>query len=205
VLTTGLVTAPRGIGTLVAMLVAPRLMSKFDPRLIIGIGFALTAASAWQMTGFELQMGTSTVAWSGIAQGLGLGFVYLPVAAMTFTTLRPALRNEGTAIFSLLRNLGSSIGISMVVTLLTRNTQVAHASLAGHVSAYNRALQAITGASPTLRSLTTLNATVTQQAAMIAYIDDFKLLMVLCLATIPLVLLMRKGANAVSTEPVAVE
>jgi MFS transporter, DHA2 family, multidrug resistance protein len=205
VLTTGLVTAPRGIGTLLAMLVAPRLMSKFDPRLIIGIGFALTAASAWQMTGFELQMGTSTVAWSGIAQGLGLGFVYLPVAAMTFTTLRPALRNEGTAIFSLLRNLGSSIGISMVVTLLTRNTQVAHASLAGHVSAYNRALQAITGASPTQRSLTTLNGMVTQQAAMIAYIDDFKLLMVLCLATIPLVLLMRKGANAVSTEPVAVE
>jgi MFS transporter, DHA2 family, multidrug resistance protein len=205
VLTTGLVTAPRGIGTLVAMLVAPRLMHKLDPRLIIGTGFALTAASAWQMTGFELQMGTSSVAWSGIAQGLGLGFVYLPVAAMTFTTLRPALRNEGTAIFSLLRNLGSSIGISMVVTLLTRNTQVAHASLAGHVSAYSRALQAITGASPTQRSLITLNGTVTQQAAMIAYIDDFKLLMVLCLATVPLVLLMRKGAGAASTEPVAVE
>jgi DHA2 family multidrug resistance protein len=204
VLTTGLVTAPRGIGSIIALFLTPRLMSRFDPRLIIGTGFALTAVAAWQMTGFDLQMGMSTVAWSGFAQGLGVSFVFLPVASLTFATLTPALRNEGTAVFSLLRNLGSSIGISIVVTLLTRNTQIAHASLVGRVSAFNPAAQAIVGTSPTLRALTALNEAVTQQAAMIAYDDDFKLMLVLSLAAIPMVLLLRKGA-ARNAEPVALE
>jgi DHA2 family multidrug resistance protein len=126
------------------------------------------------------------------------------VASLTFATLTPALRNEGTAVFSLLRNLGSSIGISIVVTLLTRNTQIAHASLVGRVSAFNPAAQAIVGTSPTLRALTALNEAVTQQAAMIAYDDDFKLMLVLSLAAIPMVLLLRKGA-ARNAEPVALE
>jgi MFS transporter, DHA2 family, multidrug resistance protein len=204
VFTTGLVTAPRGIGSVIALLVIPRLMSIFDPRLIVGAGFALTAVAAWQMTGFDLQMGVSTIIWSGLAQGVGLSFIFLPVASLTFATLTPSLRNEGTSVFSLMRNMGSSIGISIVVTLVTRNTQIAHASLAGHVSYYNPAMHAITGALPTLRTLTELNATVTQQAAMIAYNDDFQMMLVLSLAAIPLVLLFRKGAQK-STEPVAVD
>jgi MFS transporter, DHA2 family, multidrug resistance protein len=206
VMTTGLVTAPRGIGSLIAMFLAPRLMGRIDPRLLIASGFALTALSAWQMTGFDLQMGASTIVWSGLAQGVGVGFVYLPVAATTFSTLGPALRNEGTAIFSLIRNMGSSLGISLVVTLLTRNTQIAHASLAAHVNPFSPPLQAqLAGATPTLRTLTELNAAVTQQAAMIAYDDDFKLLLVLSLATIPLVLLLRKGRRGGAAEPVALE
>ena len=76
------------------------------------------------MTGFYLQMDTAPIVWSGLAQGLGTGFVYVPLAAMTFATLSPRFRNEGTALFSLMRNVGSSIGISVVETLLTRNTQV---------------------------------------------------------------------------------
>jgi DHA2 family multidrug resistance protein len=179
-------------------------MSKFDPRLIVGAGFALTAVAAWQMTGFDLQMGMSSIVWSGFAQGVGVSFVFLPVASLTFATLTPALRNEGTSVFSLMRNMGSSIGISIVVTLVTRNTQIAHASLGGHVSYYNPAMHAITGASPDLRTLTELNATVTQQAAMIAYNDDFQMMLVLSLAAIPLVLLFRKGARK-RTDPVAVE
>jgi DHA2 family multidrug resistance protein len=202
--TTGLVTAPRGVGSVLALLVIPRLMSNFDPRLIVGAGFALTAIAAWQMTGFDLQMGTSTIIWSGFAQGVGVSLVFLPVASLAFATLTPALRNEGTSVFSLMRNVGSSIGISIVVTLLTRNTQIVHASLAGHVSYYNPAMHAITVASPTARTLTELNATVTQQAAMIAYNDDFHMMLVLSLAAIPLVLLFRKAAGQ-STEPVAVD
>jgi MFS transporter, DHA2 family, multidrug resistance protein len=205
VVTTGLVTAPRGIGSLLAMFIVPRLLGKVDARLIIAAGFALTAFSAWQMTGFDLQMGASTVVYSGLAQGVGVGFVYVPVAASAFATLTPALRNEGTAIFSLMRNLGASVGISVVITLLTRNTQIAHASLAEHVTPYSAFLQAhLASGSPTLRTLTELNATVTQQAAMIAYNDDFKLLLVLSLATIPLVLLLRKGGGS-PAEPVAIE
>ena len=204
VVTTGLVTAPRGIGTLFAMFVVGRIMRKVDLRLVIGAGFALTAFSSWQMTGFDLQMGTATIVWSGLAQGVGTGFVYVPLAAATFATLAPTLRNEGTAIFSLTRNLGSSIGISVVETLLTRNTQIVHSTLAEHVNAYNPVVQHQMGGSPTVAALAGVNAAVTGQAAMIAYNDDFQLMMYLCLAAIPLVLLLRKGGAAPS-EPVAIE
>jgi MFS transporter, DHA2 family, multidrug resistance protein len=204
VVTTGLVTAPRGAGTLAAMFIVGRLMGKIDVRLIIASGFALAAASSWQMTGFDVQMDSSMVVWSGILQGLGTGFVYVPLAAATFATLTPALRNEGTAIFSLTRNLGSSIGISVVNTLLTRNTQIMHATLSEHVSRYSPVLRAqLPDAAPSLRILAGLNATVTEQAAMIAYNNDFKLMMLLSLAAIPLVFLLRKARG--SAPPVSIE
>jgi DHA2 family multidrug resistance protein len=205
VVTTGLVTAPRGVGTLAAMFIVGRLMGKVDTRLIIGAGFALTAVSEWQMTGFDLQMDSALIVWSGIWQGLGTGFVYVPLAAATFVTLTPALRNEGTAIFSLTRNIGSSVGISVVNTLLTRNTQIMHATLSEHVTRYNPLVRAQLpgGGPPGLHMLGGLNATVTQQAAMIAYNDDFKLTMVLSLAAIPLLFLLRKGSG--SAERVHIE
>jgi DHA2 family multidrug resistance protein len=205
VVTTGLVTAPRGAGTLAAMFIVGRLIGKIDIRLIIGTGFGLAALSSWQMTGFDVQMDSSTVVWSGILQGLGTGFVYVPLAAATFATLTPALRNEGTSIFSLTRNLGSSIGISVVNTLLTRNTQIMHATLGEHVSRYSSVMRAqMPGdGSPSLHTLAGLNATVTEQAAMIAYIDDFKMMMILSLAAMPLVFLLRKAPSTV--KPVHIE
>src|SRR5579863_4045143 len=203
VVTTGLVTAPRGVGTLAAMFIVGRIMGKVDTRLIIGSGFALAAYSCWQMTGFDLQMDSATVVWSGLSQGLGTGLVYVPLAAATFATLTPELRNEGTAIFSLTRNLGSSIGISAVNTLLTRNTQIMHATLGEHVTRYSAVLRAqLPDGPPSLRTLVGLNATVTEQASMIAYNNDFKLMMMLSLAAIPLVILLRKGGSA---EPVHIE
>ena len=201
VVTTGLVTAPRGAGTLAAMFIVGRLMGRVDIRLIIAAGFSMAAAASWQMTGFDVQMDSSKVVWSGVLQGLGTGFVYVPLAAAAFATLTPALRNEGTAIFSLTRNLGSSIGISVVNTLLTRNTQIVHATLSEHVSRYSPVLRAQMPGG--LRNLAGLNATVTEQAAMIAYNNDFKLMMVLSLAAIPLVLLLRKGGTP--AEPVHIE
>ncbi|HTB69165.1 MAG TPA: DHA2 family efflux MFS transporter permease subunit [Steroidobacteraceae bacterium] len=205
VLTTGLVTAPRGLGTFCAMFVVGRIMGRIDTRLIIAIGFALTAFSSWQMAGFDLQMDSRIVIWSGLAQGLGTGFVYVPLAAVTFATLSPALRNEGTAIFSLTRNLGSSIGISIVETLLTRNTQIVHSTLAEHVTRFSPVLRAqVPNGVPTMQTLAALNASVTQQASMIAYNNDFKLMMVLSLASIPLVLLLRKG-RPVKAEPMAID
>jgi len=206
VVTTGLVTAPRGVGTLAAMFIVGRLMGKIDVRLIIATGFALAAVSSWQMTGSDIQMDSSMVVWSGLLQGLGTGFVYVPLAAAAFATLTPALRNEGTAIFSLTRNLGSSIGISVVNTLLTRNTQIMHATLGEHVSRYSPILRAQIpgGESPSLRMLAGLNATVTEQAAMIAYNNDFKLMMLLSLAAIPLVLLLRKSGTT-PAEPAHIE
>jgi DHA2 family multidrug resistance protein len=205
VVTTGVVTAPRGVGTFLAMIVISRLSKLVDQRLIIGFGFALSAFSAWQMTQFDLQMGMSTVMWSGIAQGLGSGMVFVPLTGVAFATLKSSLRNEGAALFSLARNLGSSIGISIVETLLTRNTQTLHASLAEHVTPFSPLLHAqFPGGAPSTQGLSALNARVTEQAAMIAYNDNFELTFWLSLAAIPLLLLLRKGATPRSDEAVVV-
>ena len=206
VVLTGLVTAPRGIGTLAAMFIVGRLMGKVDTRLIIATGFGLTAFSLWQMTDFYLQMDSSLVVWSGFAQGLGTGFVFVPLAAITFATLSPKFRNEGTAVFSLIRNLGSSIGISVVETLLTRNTQMMHSRLAEQITPYGDVLHAQSPmALSTIRGLAMLNERVSGQAAMIAYNNDFKLMLVLTLCAIPLVVLLRSGRSKKAAEPAVVE
>ena len=124
----------------------------------------------------------------------------MPLASLAFVTLSPVLRNEGTTMMSLIRNLGASIGISRKQTLLTRNTQIMHATLAEHVTRYSPILRAqLPAGPPTLRTLAALNATVTDQAAMIAYNNDFQLTMYLSLAAIPMVLLF--GAKARRARP----
>jgi MFS transporter, DHA2 family, multidrug resistance protein len=206
VVLTGLVTAPRGIGTLAAMFIVSRMMGKVDTRFIIATGFALTAVSLWQMTGFYIQMDSSSVVWSGLAQGLGTGFVYVPLAAITFATLSPQFRNEGTALFSLVRNVGSSIGISVVETMLTRNTQLMHSRLAEQITPYSDVLHLQPPAeTSTTQGLVMLNHGVSDQAAMIAYNNDFKLMMVLTLCAIPLVLLLRSGSRKKADEPLLIE
>jgi DHA2 family multidrug resistance protein len=198
VITTGVITAPRGMGTMVAMILVGRLIGKIDIRLIIGFGMALTAYSLWQMSGFSLQMGYGPLIWSGICQGTGLGFVFVPLSTITFATLDRTLRTDGTAIFSLLRNVGSSLGISMVTALLTENTQIVHARLAEGVRPDNPVAWSL--ASPfsftSQGGLAALNAEVTRQASMVAYIDDFWLMMLIVLAAMPLLLLMRKPRAA---------
>ena len=207
VVLTGLVTAPRGVGTLAAMFIVGRMMGRIDTRMIIAAGFALTAFSLWQMTGFYLQMDSASVVWSGLAQGLGTGFVYVPLAAITFATLAPQYRNEGTAVFSLIRNVGSSVGISIVETLFTRNAQIMHARLAEDVTPFADALhtQASSALGAVTHNLAALNASVTTQAAMIAYNNDFKLMLWLTLGAIPLVALLRIGRANRAAGPVVVE
>jgi DHA2 family multidrug resistance protein len=190
----------------IAMFIVGRLMGRVDTRLIIAAGFALTAFSLWQMTHFYLQMGTASVVWSGLTQGLGTGFVYVPLAAITFATLSSRFRNEGTAVFSLIRNIGSSVGISVVTTLFTRNSQIMHSRLAEQVTPFNDLLHAqAPGALSSTGGLAALDATVNGQAAMISYNNDFKLMMVLTLCAVPLVALLRRGAKAADSAPVAIE
>ena len=195
VFTTGLVTAPRGIGTLLAMLIVGRLSGRIDARYVIAFGFLLVTYSLWGMTGFSLQMDSGPVIWSGVFQGLGTGFAYVPLAAIAFGTLSPVYRNEGAAMFNLMRNIGSSIGISVVETLLTRNTQVAHAALAEHITPYAGAAAQLSGSAAAAASsnLAMVDRGVFQQAAMIAYNNDFKLMMVLSACVVPFVFLLRKA------------
>ncbi|MET0658950.1 MAG: MFS transporter [Steroidobacteraceae bacterium] len=112
VVLTGLVTAPRRLGSIAALVVVGRLLPIVDVRVIIGAGFDMSAISLWQMSNFYLQVDVWTVLYSGVLQGFGTGFIYMPFATTAFGTLPTHLRNEGTALFNLMRNLGSSVGIS---------------------------------------------------------------------------------------------
>jgi DHA2 family multidrug resistance protein len=195
VVTTGIVTAPSGFGTMVSMLAAGRMVGRMDGRLIIALGFALTTLSLWQMSNYTPQITEWDVIVPGFIQGLGLGFTSVPLTTMTFSTLDRRLRSDGTAIYSLSRNIGSSIGISAMQTLLVRNTATLHASLSAYISAerlmtHPDALSHMFDVA-TLRGLAGLNRVITDQAAFIAYLDDFRFMMWLTLASIPCLVFMR--------------
>ncbi len=195
VLTTGLVTAPRGIGTMIAMFLVARLINRVDNRLIILFGFLLTAVSMWQMSQFSLYMGTAPVIVSGMLQGFGLGCTFVPLNIIALSTLPRHILTQGTAIRSLMRNLGGSIGISVFEATLVGHTQVVHARLAEHVRPDNPLARApYLAPSYSLgdpSGIAALNAEVTRQAAMVAYVNDFALIMLLALVALPLVLLLR--------------
>jgi len=209
VVTAGLVMAPRGAGTMLGMFVVGRLIGRIDTRLLLLVGFSLTGWSLWVMTGFNTNVAMSTLVWTGVVQGLGLGLLFVPLSTITFATLPAALRNEATGLFSLLRNLGGSIGISFIGALLTRNTQLNHAEIAAHVTPFNPQVQSAAVMhfwNPfTAAGQAALNDEVTRQASVIAYLDDFKLLMLISLLSIPLVLLLRKPQSGAGQAPVAVE
>jgi DHA2 family multidrug resistance protein len=168
-------------------------VQKVDVRAIMACGFGLTAFALWQMTHITLQMDGTLIVFSGFIQGLGIGFTFVPLSTAAFATLAPRLRNEGTPVFSLLRNIGGSVGISIVQALLTRGSAQAHAQLAAMVAPGNQGLNGL-GAVFDLSStagLAALNAEVTRQAFAVAYIDDFWVMMVLTLAALPFLLVLR--------------
>ncbi|MBZ8133964.1 DHA2 family efflux MFS transporter permease subunit [Afifella sp. IM 167] len=198
VVTTGFVMAPRGVGTMISMILVGRLVQRFDPRLLIFVGLSLAALSLYQMTCFTPQMDNSLIIMSGVVQGLGLGFVMVPLSTVAFATLAPRYRTDGTSLFSLLRNIGSSVGISIVTTVLAHNLQINHAELVERITPFN---PMVSDAAKSLgvsqeTALAVLSQEVQRQAAMIGYIDDFKLMMIITLAVIPLLLFMRKPARA---------
>jgi MFS transporter, DHA2 family, multidrug resistance protein len=204
VVLTGLLTAPRGVGTFGAMFVVQWMMRrKFDVRIIIAVGFAVSAVSLWQMTGFYLQMDRWLLLWSGLFQGLGTGMVYVSLSSLAFATLTVDLRDEGTAFFSLMRNVGSSIGIAVVTALLTRTVQVMHSRLAESVTPYFdpwHPATPMTGAGVAM-----VNQTVTSQATMIAYNNCFHMMMIMCLCAIPLLMLVGPAKKASADAAAAIE
>lgn len=194
--TAGLVLAPRGIGTMAAMLLVGRLIGRYDSRVLIFIGLSLTAYALWEMSRFSPTTPMSEIVWTGAAQGLGLGFIFVPLSTTTFSTLAPRYRNEGTAMFSLMRNIGGSVGISILVTLLARSTQGYHAGIADSLTPFRDTLQ------PSLlprawdwtstRGVIALNDEVTHQATLLAYLADFQLMMWVAILATPLLLLLKR-------------
>jgi len=203
VFTTGLITAPRGIGTMVAMFLVGRLINRVDNRFLILTGFLLTVLSLWQMTGFSLQMGMGPVILSGILQGFGLGCTFVPLNTLALSNLPTHILTQGTAMRSLMRNLGGSIGISSLEALLIQNTQIVHSRLVEHLRPDNPLAQAPFLAPPfsltTPSGMAALNAEVTRQAAMVAYVNDYALMMIIVLLLIPLLLLVRRAHPALRT------
>jgi DHA2 family multidrug resistance protein len=176
VLTTGLLLMPRGIGIMASMAVAGRLTARgVDPRLLVGSGLLIVTYSLWEMTGWTVEMGSTPFIVTGLTQGIGLGLIF----------------------------------ISIVTALLARNIQISHLEMGGHITAYSLSsidpsIASVLGsAGETVTAM--MDAAVNQQAAMIAYLDDFKLMMFLTMGALPLVLLLRRPPKPKkSDEPVHV-
>lgn len=196
IVTAGLVMGPRGLGTMMCMFVVGRMMGKVDTRILLLIGLGLTAGSMYIMTGWTPAVSEWTIAWVGFVQGAGLGFLFVPLTTITFATLAPKDRPEAAGMYNLSRNIGAAVGISIVTFLLSRNTQVNHATIADYVNPFNRAFEnpvVLDAISPwTAAGRAALDQLVTSQAMVIAYINDFKFLMIAALVAMPLVLFLKK-------------
>src|SRR3984957_18689861 len=210
IVTAGLVMGPRGVGTMAAMLLVGRLTNVVDTRFLLGMGLGLTAWSFYEMTGWTPDISQFSIVGVGVIQGIGLGFIFVPLSVATLSTLSPEQRAEGAGLYSLARNIGSSVGISVVNSLLTTNTQVNHADIAQHVTAFNRLFE-----NPVIARFwnpmtsvgrAALDAIVTQQAQVIAYIDDYKLLMIATVSVLPLLIVFKKTPSGPGADhSVAVE
>jgi len=195
IVSAGLVMAPRGLGTMGAMLIVGRLVGRVDTRVLLSVGLTLTAWSFFTMTHWTPDVSRSVIIAVGVVQGVGLSFLTVPTNVATLSSLPSEVRAEGAGFSTLARNLASGVGISVVNSLLTRNTQVNHAAIAQHVTSVNRGFEDPVIArfwNPgTAAGRAALDAVVTRQAQIIAYIDDYKLLLIATLAVIPLLLVFK--------------
>ncbi|WPE23287.1 DHA2 family efflux MFS transporter permease subunit [Shinella zoogloeoides] len=208
VITAGIVMGPRGLGTMLCMFLIGRLIGKVDTRILLSAGLGLTAWAMYDMTAWTPDVSQWTIVSVGFVQGAGLGFLFVPLTTMAFSTLPPEMRGDGTGLYNLSRNIGSSVGISLVTALITENVQSNHESIAAYVTPFNHAFNN-PAVQQHLNPLTeagraALDSTITLQATIIAYMDDFKLLMLLSLAVMPLVLLLKKPQAAPALDHSAV-
>jgi DHA2 family multidrug resistance protein len=197
IVTTGLVMAPRGVATAIAMTVAGRLVGKVDVRYLIGTGMVLGAIGSWAMTHYSLEVSLFWIIWPAFVQGLGFGLIFVPLSAIAYLTLPRARTAEAAGIYSLVRTVGAAAGISIVTTLVTRESQVNWNELGAHVTKFNPAVRAyldslhLSATDPHAMAL--IAAQIAQQAEMNALLDVFKLTAWSFVAMLPLVLLLKKS------------
>ena len=199
VLASGYLLGTRGVGTFFAMMLVGRLLGKYDARILIFIGLILSTASLWVMVGWTTDTSSETIAIDSVVQGVGLGFVFVPLNTVAFATLPGALRTEGAALWTLIRNIGSSVGISIVIAQLTNMVTTFHSQLVEHVTPFSDALRlpdAAQIAGQSLGTLARIDGLVTQQAAIIAYSNDFLLMTLVSISAFPLLALIRSAKSA---------
>ncbi len=207
VATAGLLMAPRGIGNLFTIVLSGRLVSRVDPRWLIATGLVMQCWSFWVMTGWTPDVSVQELVIIIAVQGAGLGMVFTCLQVVAFATLAPHLRTEGAALFSLGRNIGAAIGVSVTTSLLAHNTQGLHELIGASVNPFNRALQALGAARDWIDPATThgammLDRIVNHQAQIIAYVDDYVLMIFTTLPSLLLLLLMRRPRHAPVTQAV---
>ncbi len=195
VVDTGVLIAPRGLGTLAAMVIGMRLAARIDLRLIIALGFVVTIYSMWEMTHWGLMIDWTSIVFAGFWQGVGMGLVFIPMNQIAFATLALRYRTDGSSLLYLVRNIGGSIGISIMSTMFARGLQTSHAAISGHVTSASTSIidpatadkyQVVGEAGLRLADLE-----VNRQAAMIAYLNDFQLMIWMLLAFMPLIFFLR--------------
>ncbi len=209
VMDAGLLLAGRGVGVMLTMAITGRLLTRINLRLWLALALAIISLTFWDMTGWSLEVSWVAMALNGFFQGLALGMMFVPITVISFATLKPEYRTDASGIINLCRSVGSSAGISLVMALLARNSATSHEDLVGHLTPYtlwaDPRLVALTGdAVPA--ALAAINAEVTRQATMIAFLDDFYVMMLLAIAVMPLVLLIKPSSkSAPPQEPILID
>ena len=200
--TAGLIMGPRGMGTMVAMLTGGRLVSFLDPRKVMASGVLMMIWSIWEMTAWTPDVSQTRIVVTIMIQGAGLGLLFIPLQVLAFATLPSHYRTDGASLFSLFRNLGAAIGVSVTSSVLVHNTQALHEEIGGAVTPFNRALMnGGTAVSQlwdpaTRQGAAMLDRVIHQQAQIIAYADDYKMMIFTTAPILLLLLLMRRPRPA---------
>ncbi len=193
----GLIMAPRGVGTMAAMMTGGRLAAHMDPRKLMAFGIILLVWSIWDMTAWTPDVAQWRIMLTITIQGAGLGFLFIPLQVLAFATLPGQYRTDGASLFSLFRNIGAAIGVSVTSSMLVHNTQILHEEIGGSVTPFNRALT--NGGAvehlwdpATRHGAALLNGVIDRQAQIIAYVDDYKMMIFTTAPMLLLLLLMRR-------------
>jgi DHA2 family multidrug resistance protein len=206
VYTAGLIMAPRGLGNFTAIMISGRLATRIDPRYLVAAGLIMLCSSFYVMTGWTPDVSQRSIIVTIMLQGAGLGLVFMPLQIIAFATLEPSLRTEGSALFALLRNIGAAIGVSVTSAMLARNTQALHEVIGASVTPFNRALAAIGAYNPaTYHGAAMIDRVVGRQAEIIAYMNDYVLLICTTLPALLLLLVMRRPRESPAIETEVVE
>lgn len=178
------------------MMIVGRLARRVDLRYLMVVGTLLMIFSLWEMTLFTAEVSSWDIIRTGVVQGLGLGLVFVPLSTMAFSTLAPKYRTEGTALYSLIRNIGSSIGISVVTTYLAHRVQINHAAFSEYITPFSHPLHMAAEKGmydiSTQVGLLSIDAEVNRQAAILGYLQDYRLMMFVCVVMLPLIFLLKR-------------
>jgi DHA2 family multidrug resistance protein len=200
----GLTLSPRGIAAFAATIVVGRLIGRVRNRYLLIAGFSLVAVSSFMLGRINLSVGMATVIWPSVVNGIGISFIFVPLTTTTVAYLRQDQMGNATGLYNLMRNIGGSLGIAFVTTMLARDAQVHQAMMVSHTTPYDPALMsslAVTKAAvgahnnavaATAQAYQLIYDKVVQQAKLWAFVDNFRLFGVLCLACIPVVLVFKK-------------